>query len=182
MSLTVNEGRRPATRRWIGARFATACLGILILTSISGCGWLFGKQEKPMHVEVVLNGTSDLNFDGNSAHTIRVKVYLLTSTAGFTGTDKDVFFNPSYHDQLASVLGNDILDSGSVIVSPSGTATVELEGNYFKVKKAKPVLCAIADFYRSAGVAQERLALNIPKKTEQRVKIEVGRDFIKKAR
>lgn len=182
MRLTITFGRYLTTCGRIRGLITAVCIGILILTSVSGCGWIFGKREKPMIVEVVLSGTSDLNYDGSAAHTIRVKVYLLTTSAGFTGTDKNVFFNPSYHDQLDAILGNDILDSASLILLPSGTATLELRGEYYKVKKAKPVLCAIADFYRSAGPEPERLALTIPKKTEQRVKIEVGRDFVKKAK
>ena len=164
------------------AKLAAAGIVIVMLTCISGCGWIFGKRDKPMNVVVELTGSNDLNFDGSTSHPVRVKVYLITSGSDFGNADKDVFFDPTRRDELAGVLAKDVLDSGSVIVLPSETASLELVGRHDKVLKSKPVLCAIADFYRSAGSTKERIILNIPMKTDQKVKLQIGRDSISKGR
>jgi type VI secretion system VasD/TssJ family lipoprotein len=161
---------------------AAAGVSLVLLTCFAGCGWIFGKRDKPMNVVVELTGSNDLNFDGSTSHPVRVKVYLITSGSNFGNADKDVFFDPTRRDELAGVLAKDVLDSGSVIVLPSETASLELLGRHDKVLKSKPVLCAIADFYRSAGPTKERIILNIPKKTDQKVKLQIGRDSISKGR
>jgi type VI secretion system VasD/TssJ family lipoprotein len=162
-------------------RFAAAGIAAVMLTCLAGCGWIFGKQEKPMRVEVVLAGSSDLNFDGKNAQSVQIKVFLLRSSTRFMGADLLVFFDPTYHDQLKASLGKDILDSGSVILSPQETGSLDLEVPFVKVEKEKPVLCAVANFYRPPGQKRERWAMNISKKTYQKVKLEVGKDWVKKA-
>ena len=143
----------------------------LVVLGLAGCGWIFGKQEKPMRVEVVFNGTADLNFDGKNAQSVQVKVFLLRSSARFMGADPRTFFDPTFDAGFAPVFAKDTLATASVIVAPQDTTSVELSVPFINAEKGKPVLCAIADFYRTPGGKTERLALNIPKKSYQKVKL-----------
>ena len=163
--------------RWI----AITALTTLLLTSVAGCGWIFGKQEKPMRVEVVLSGSSDLNFDGKNVQSVQVKLYLLRNSARFMGADPRTFFDPTFDEGFLPVFAKDTLASASVIVSPQETTSVELVVQFIKAEKEKPILCAIADFNRPPGEKKERMALKIPKKSYQKVKLQVGKDWVKKA-
>jgi type VI secretion system VasD/TssJ family lipoprotein len=169
------------SRQSVARQLTAAGIAAVMLTCLAGCGWIFGKQEKPMRVEVVLTGSSDLNFDGKNAQSVQVKVFLLRNGARFMGADPRTFFDPTFDEGFAPVFAKDTLATASVNVAPQGTASVELVVPYVKVEKEKPVLCVIADFYRPPGEKKERLALNIKKKTYQKVKLEVGKDWVKKA-
>jgi type VI secretion system VasD/TssJ family lipoprotein len=180
MRRAVTTGLRLFSRRNVTRSLVAGAMALVVI-GIAGCGWIFGKQEKPMRVEVVLTGTSDLNFDGKNAQSVQVKVFLLRSSARFMGADPRTFFDPTFDAGFAPVFAKDTLASASVIVSPQETTSVELTVPFVKAEKGKPVLCAIADFYRPPAGKAERLALNIPKKSYQKVKLQVGKDWVKKA-
>ena len=181
MRTAVAFGVRVSSRRHAARRFAAMGLAALLLTAFAGCGWIFGKQEKPMRVEVVLAGSSDLNFDGKNVQSVQVKVFLLRNSARFMGADPRTFFDPTFDEGFLPVFAKDTLATASVIVSPQETTSVELVVQFVKAEKEKPILCAIADFNRPPGEKKERLAFKIPKKSYQKVKLQVGKDWVKKA-
>ena len=181
MRRTVAFRWRLFSRRSVMRRLAAAGIAVLILTCLAGCGWIFGKQEKPMRVDVVLAGSSDLNFDGKNAQSVQVKVFLLRNSARFMGADPRTFFDPTFDEGFTSVFARDTLATASVIVSPQETTSVELVVQFVKAEKEKPILCVIADFNRPPGEKKERLALKISQKTYQKVKLQVGKDWVKKA-
>lgn len=160
--------------------FSLVVISFLAATALNGCGWIFGKQAKPMRVEVVLSGTSELNFDGKSAQSVQVKVFLLRNSARFMGADVRAFFNPTFDQGFGPVFAKDTLATASVSLAPQETTSVVLEVPFAKVQKDKPVLCVIADFYRPPTEKRERLSIPVKKKTYQKVKLEVGKDWIKK--
>lgn len=166
--------------RWARTGVAMA-LGVLLLSmALSGCGWIFKKQHKPLLVEVQLAATDSLNFDGTQAQAVQLKLYVLKDDARFMSGDTRAFFddkwNPEWREQVFNK--QDTMATNTVTLIPNEVKTVKLEVPYAYARDAKPVFAVIADFLRPPSVQTERLAFKMQKKSKQTIKLTVGKDWV----
>lgn len=166
--------------RWARTSVAMG-LGVLLLSmALSGCGWLFKKQHKPLIVDVELTATDSLNFDGVQAQAVQLKLYVLKTDARFMSGDTRAFFddrwNPEWREQVFNK--QDTMATNTVTLIPNEVKTVRLEVPYAYARDAKPVFAAIADFLHPPSVKTERLAFNMQKRSKQTIKLTVGKDYV----
>ncbi|MEW5875556.1 MAG: type VI secretion system lipoprotein TssJ [Candidatus Zixiibacteriota bacterium] len=164
-----------ATRIFVAAGMA----GLLLM--LSGCGWLFGKQRKDMVVTVEFTGSDSLNHNGEIAQAVQLNVYALKGSSRFMQGDVRAFFDPTFDPGFLEEFNKqDTLRTATVILAPKETRSVDLVIPFIRARDAKPVLGVIADFNLPPGKDQERLSLNLSKKTKQTIKINVGRNWVAK--
>lgn len=166
--------------RWVRTGVAAA-LGVLLLSlALSGCGWIFKKQHKPMVVDVELTATDSLNYDGTQAQVVALKLYILKSDARFMQGDTRAYFddtwNPEWRDDV--FYKQDTMATAAATLVPGETKTVRLQVPYAYARDAKPVFAAIADFLRPPSGKAERVAFGIQKKSKQTIKLTVGKDWV----
>ena len=151
------------------------------LFGLAGCGWLFGKQGKPMTIIVEFTAADSLNFDGETAQAVQVKAYVLKNTARFMAGDVRAFFDPTFDPGfIGDLQKNDTLKTSSVILAPGETKSIEMVVPFYKARDMKPALGIIADFYRPPTEKTERLSFEMKKKTKQTIRISVGRNWVAK--
>jgi len=183
MTRANGSNSRVFSLRWARTGVAMA-LGVVFLSMVlSGCGWLFNKQHKPLVVDVELTATDSLNFDGVQAQAVQLKLYVLRSDARFMSGDTRAFFddrwNPEWREQVFHK--QDTLATNTVTLIPNEVKTVRLEVPYAYARDAKPVFAAIADFLHPPSERTERLAFNMQKKSKQTLKLTVGKDYVVKS-
>ena len=166
--------------RWARTGVAMA-LGVLLLSmALSGCGWIFKKQHKPLLVEVELTATDSLNFDGVEAQAVQLKLYILRDDARFITADTRAFFDdkwsPEWREQTFHK--QDTLAMTTVILNPNEVRVAKLEVPFAYARDAKPVFAAIADFLHPPSIKTERLSFNMQKKSKQTIKLTVGKDWV----
>ncbi len=166
--------------RWARTGIAMG-LGILLLSmALSGCGWIFKKQHKPMLVEVELTATDSLNFDGVRAQAVQLKLYLLKDDARFVSGDTRAFFddkwNPEWREQVFHK--QDTMALATVTIIPNEVKMVKLEVPFAYARDAKPVFAVIADFLHPPSAKSERLSFVMQKKSKQKIKLTVGKDWV----
>jgi type VI secretion system VasD/TssJ family lipoprotein len=146
----------------------------------SGCGWIFGKQQKPMRVEVVFVGSDSLNFDGTKFQPVQVKAYILTREHRFLAADVRAFFNPEFDPGFMSEFEKDMLGSATAIVAPGEKSLPMLiEIPYAKLHDVKPMIGVIANFAQPPrGEHRERMIKGIPKKSKQIACFSLGTDWV----
>lgn len=168
---------RPRLRPAAQAAAAVALAGFLV--TISGCGWIFGKQRKDMVVTVQFTGTDSLNHSGEIAQAVQLNVYALKGSPRFMQGDVRAFFDPTFDPGfLGEFYRQDTLRTATVILAPNETRSVDLVIPFIRARDTKPVLGLIADFNHPPGRDRDRLAINLTKKTKQTIKIDVGRNWV----
>jgi len=156
-------------------------LGVLLLSmALSGCGWIFKKQHKPLLVEVELAATDSLNYDGAQAQVVQLKLYILKDDARFMSGDTRAFFDETWNPQWREDIfqKQDTLAMTSVTLTPNEVTKAKLQVPYAYARDANPVFAAIADFLHPPSNKAERLAFKIQKKSKQTIKLTVGKDWI----
>jgi type VI secretion system VasD/TssJ family lipoprotein len=166
--------------RWARTGVATG-VGILLLSmALSGCGWIFKKQHKPMLVEVELTATDSLNFDGVRAQAVQLRLYILKDDARFVSGDTRAFFddkwNPEWREQVFHK--QDTMAMATVTLIPNELKMVKLEVPFAYARDAKPMFAAIADFLHPPSTKTERLSFKMQKKSKQKIKLTVGKDWV----
>jgi len=170
---------------WQWSRTALAAvLGVSLLSlALSGCGWIFKKQHKPLLVEVELAATDSLNYDGAQAQAVLVRLYVLKDGARFMSGDTRAFFDdnwdPEWREQIFHK--QDTLAMTTVKLLPGGVGKAKMEVPYAYARDSKPVFAAIADFLYPPTVKSERLSFQMQKKSKQTIKLTVGKDWVVKA-
>ena len=180
MTRANEEGSKVFSWRWSRAGLA-AVLGVLLLSlAVSGCGWIFKKQHKPLLVEVELAATDSLNYDGAQTQAVELRLYILKGDARFMSGDTRAFFDdewdPDWREQVFHK--QDTLASAIVTLVPGGVRNAKLEVPYAYARDAKPVFAAIANFLYPPAAKSERLAFQMQKKSKQTIKLTVGKDWI----
>jgi hypothetical protein len=101
----------------------------------------------------------------------------------FAAADARALFNPEFDPGFPDRFAPDTLGSVTVIVAPKETRTAAIEIPYIRARDSKPQLGVIANFALPSGErGRERLVIKLPKKTQQTVRIELGKDWIAKAK
>lgn len=157
---------------------------IVLIVAGTGCGWIFGKQKKPMKVEVIFTGSDSLNFDGNQFQAVQVKAYVLTRSERFYAADVRAFFDPGFDPGFMTEFGKDTLGSVTAIVAPEETTRpLVIEIPFIRVRDEKPIFAVIANFAQPPrGENRERLVFELKKKTRQTVRIDLGTNWVERGK
>lgn len=169
--------------RWVRTGVAAA-LGILILAfALSGCGWIFKKQHKPLVVDIELTASDSLNFDGDQAQVVALRLYILKSESRFMQGDTRAYFDDTWNPEWRNDVfyKQDTMATASATLIPGETKTIRLQVPYAYARDASPVFAAIADFLRPPSGKAERVAFGIQKKSKQTIKLTVGKDWVAQA-
>jgi type VI secretion system VasD/TssJ family lipoprotein len=171
---------RAVSLRWARTGLAAAVGVFLVAMMLSGCGWIFKKQHKPLLVEVELTATDSLNFDGVQAQAVQLKLYILKDDARFMSGDTRAFFNDEWNVEWREQVFHkqDTLASTTVTIVPREVTMAKLEVPFAYARDAKPVFAAIADFLHPPSTKTERLAFKMQKQSKQKIKLTVGKDWI----
>jgi type VI secretion system VasD/TssJ family lipoprotein len=171
---------RAVSLRWARTGVAAAVGVLLVSMVLSGCGWIFKKEHKPLLVEVELTATDSLNFDGERAQAVQLKLYILKDDARFMSGDTRAFFDDKWNMEWREQVFHkqDTLATTTVTIIPGEVKMAKLEVPYAYARDAKPVFAAIADFLHPPSSKSERLAFKMQKKSSQKIKLAVGKDWI----
>ncbi|HUU46316.1 MAG TPA: type VI secretion system lipoprotein TssJ [Acidobacteriota bacterium] len=166
---------RPVVARTIVGLFLIA-----MIAAGTGCGWIFGKQKKPMKIEIIFIGSDSLNFDGNQFQAVQVKAFVLKRAERFWAADVRAFFDPGYDPGFMTEFGKDTLGSVTAIVAPEEmTRPLTIEIPFIRARDEKPIFAVIANFAQPPrGENRERLAFDLKKKTRQTVRVDLGTNWV----
>ncbi|MBI3871710.1 MAG: type VI secretion system lipoprotein TssJ [candidate division Zixibacteria bacterium] len=146
---------------------------------LSGCGWIFSKHDKPMQVTIELIGSDSLNFDGRSVQSVQVKAYVLSDPGRFGSAAARAFFDPDFNPGFSGAFAKDTLGAASVIVSPGETSKTTISLLHTKVEKVPTYLAVVANFSQPPSQKNgDRVVFKIPKSTQQKIKIRLGKNAV----
>ncbi len=165
-------------------RTTGAVLLVAALLGAAGCGILFSKQRKPMKVEIFFTASDSLNFDGTRFQAVQVKAYLLKRTERFLAADARAFFNPEFDPGFLGEFAKDTLGSVTAIIAPGEDGRpLTIEVPFIRMREEKPKFAVIANFAQPPrGENRERMVYDIKKKTKQKVRVQLGTNWVEKGK
>ncbi len=153
-------------------------VSLALMMFLASCSLFRGSGPRERVVQLVIDPSAQLNWDGQNSKPLQVAVFVLTDTDRFLSERVATLFYPDEHEDDYRDFADDVVENGEFTVRPEQPDTQFIRYTITRKDIKRVYLGIIGDFFEPAGNGQERKIYALKNSSKQEFTLEFGKNEI----